>query len=198
MTYQNIIKKIWIMSGVGFRSKVVTEVTELQVFVDGYNRGTTKRSVEDYGGKFVRAFYVGDEMVGGYSLNQEQPFFHIDMIPTEELKSLPIQYSDIKITEIRSLWIKGKAPNLLRATVYCRSVLDAALTRPSYILGGTFTEKFRKVQMRALPNLLYFGDVNVWGRVQKWWIFFGTPFQCVIRLPYAVFGGWTDRVRTKR
>ena len=88
-------KKIWIMSGVGFRSKVVTEVTELQVFVDGYNRGTTKRSVEDYGGKFVRAFYVGDEMVGGYSLNQEQPFFHIDMIPTEELKSLPIQYSDI-------------------------------------------------------------------------------------------------------
>jgi len=177
------------------KSKVLIDRSDLQVFVDNYNQGSKKRKVEDLEGIFVRAFFSGSEMLGGYSINTKSPVFHIDMIPSNHVSTLPLlKEKNLNLTEIRSLWIKSRASNVLRAIVYCRSVLDAAATRPSYIIGGTFTERYRKTQMRALPRLLYFGDVNVWNKKQEWWIFYGKPFECVSRLPYAVIGGWIDRI----
>ncbi len=142
----------------------------------------------------MRAFFLNDEMVGGYSINTGPRFFHIDMIPVRKLsEDRFLNQNKPTFTEVRSLWIKSRAPNHLRAEIYCRSVIDAAATRPDYILGGTFTEKYRKTQMRALPKLLYHGEVEVWDKTQVWWIFYGKPIECILRLPFAVIGGWLDR-----
>jgi len=176
-------------------NKIITTEADLETFVTFYNRGTNRRASDDLKGLFVRAFYINGLMVGGYSINNNTNLFHIGIIPCKERRRLELLDQDPYFAEVQSLWIQSHVPNRVRAEIYCKSVIDAAATKPDYILGGTFQESYRQTQMRALPMLLYSGEVEVWGERQFWWIFYGKPVSCILRLPFAVVGGWLDRRR---
>lgn len=175
-------------------SRILTKHDDLVAFVNNYNQGSKRRNVSDLKGSFVRAFYSQEIMLGGYSLNDKFPYFYLEIIPPDQLENISQLNADEKFTEITCLWIKKEASNLLRAIIYSQSVIDAVKTKPDYVLGGTFSERYRKIQMRALPRLLYHGKVNVWNKKQVWWVFCGKPTECIARLPYAISGGWTSRM----
>ena len=179
-------------------SRRLTDPADLQAFVDAYNTrvGRDIYRPETLDGMEVRGFWHRGELVAGYAINVRAPFHYLERIPEEDRPALPVfDRPDPRFAEVRGLWIQRRAPDVVRAWVYCRSVLDCAKYRPDWILGGTSVEAARRTQQRAVPRPLWSGELELWGERCTNWYTYGSPAECVLRLPYATIAGWLERLR---
>jgi hypothetical protein len=145
----------------------------------------------------IRVFYDSQQrMIAGYAINNKPPYKTLSYVPDDVcLNGIRVTSSnEIVFSEVIALWIKASASNTIRASVYCMSVIDSALLKPDFILGGCSLRGARRTQMRALPKLLWHGTGKPFDKVVHNWVFYATPLQAVLRLPYAVVMGWVDRL----
>ena len=175
--------------------KSITIESEISIFIDGFNRGSSKRNIDELRDYHIRGIYSDGLLLGGYAINIKPPYRYITDIPVEHRANLEILRNNPTIAEVSTLWVRDNAPNYIRAFVYNLSVIDAAIKRPDYVMGASYVDAYRIVQMRALPNLLWSGKAKIQGRERSVFYFYGTPFQCLYRLPYATLLGWYDRAK---
>jgi len=182
------------------RTRILSDTCDINFFVSEYNRlaGSARYTTAQLAGLKIRAFYdFRMRMVAGYAINDRFPYKTLSYIPddlTLHGKSIK-QENGLRFAEVIALWIGRSASNGLRAFIYSLSVIDCALLRPNFILGGCSLKSARRTQMRALPNLLWQGEGKPFKRGLHNWVYFATPLQAILRLPYALVMGWLDRWR---
>lgn len=183
----------------GWTTRLLSSDDDLAAYARSYNAllGLQRYRADDLRGLHVRGFFRGGRLVGGYAVNDRPPYAYVTLIPEAQRAGLAFDVGTARLAEIRALWLHPRAPNVLRAALYVRSVLDAAAFRPDYVVGGAFVEQVRRTQMRALPHLLWEGVVEGQGVKQHAWFFYARPWEAVLRTPYASTGGWWDRMRRR-
>ena len=183
-------------------SRILTAPEDISSFAEGHNQAAGRRLYDavDFSQMMVRGFYLGGTMVAGYAINVSAPYFYLDLIPPDVRTRLPLlnHHRPLRFAEMRALWIQRRVPNYLRAQIYCRTILDCAAQRPDYLLGGTVIPAARRMQMWVVPRPLWDGAVEAWGEQHHAWLFYGTPAECVLRLPYAITRGWLERISARR
>ncbi|KPA14939.1 hypothetical protein MHK_004854 [Candidatus Magnetomorum sp. HK-1] len=183
------------------RTRLLYNLSELTNFASQYNAyaGAERYKAKDFWGLHVRVFYRQEEIVAGYVVNHTPPYRTLSWIPPMSMRKIDILNREPKTTfaEVNALWINRHLPNSYRASIYCSSVIDCALKKTNYILGGCLVKNVLKTQMRALPHLMWSGTSTPFGKPSDTWIFYAHPLEAVLRLPYAVVGGWYERISKK-
>ena len=180
------------------RTKIINSSSQLAEFIDCYNKlaGNIRYHRNEFTGLHVRAFFIKGIMVAGYVINDKPPYRTLEHIPKNERETIPLLNHEypVSFAEVNALWIKKRAPNRIRALVYCLSVIDCFSKKKDYILGGCLLSGARRTQMRAISKLLWAGESKQFGRLRYNWVFYSKPLNAVVRLPYAVLGGWMERI----
>jgi hypothetical protein len=119
----------------------------------------------------IRGFFDNKgRLVGGYIVNTTPEFRYISVIPEHDREELPINVDADRIAEVACIWMTpNQRPPLLRYKIYTQAALDAFKTDSTYILGGTYVEKVRRIQQRVMKHDLWHG-INIYSR--EHWIYY--------------------------
>jgi hypothetical protein len=140
----------------------------------------------------VRAFFVGDQMVGGYVCNTSAPFRYLDWIPEVERSSIPELLNPGDLCELTCLWVarnhqKSKSTSLIIFTSAC---IDGILAWRKYTIGGSLLKIVRAMQIQAFPNEIYHGPTPA-GR--ECWVYYATwPELFTHYLKTMIVGFWSN------
>lgn len=108
----------------------------------------------------VRVFKNNDgAMLGGYTLNSQQPIRYFDDIPASGKSHFVVSKAN-DVIETGGLWVKGEVSNFYKGIIYLWSLYDMAKSNKQFIISGAKHPKVAKLQSIIFPNKVYEGPIK--------------------------------------
>ena len=124
----------------------------------------------------VRGYFTSKgEMLAGFVMRTEGPLRYYGWLSAEDRKPRPgdrVMPDDF--VEITCIWMKkGRIHPFERGQIYFESIALAALSGKRALLGGSFVEKVKDLQMRVMSFPYRKVDVESDGEHRTLWLYFG-------------------------
>jgi hypothetical protein len=154
------------------KTQILKDDVSLREFAERFQQRGNPVSLEYLRRCQVRAFYdSAGRMFAGYALNQSRPLRYVEWIPEAERARVSVKSSEARIAELTCIWIYGRQGRISSELVYLHSVVDALLCGADYVLGGTLSAVVYGIQSQSIPELLYSGPTDYFGKPKRCWVY---------------------------
>ena len=127
-------------------------------------------------GSKVRGYFTSKgEMLAGFVMRTEGPLRYYGWLSAEDRKPRPgDRVLPDDFVEITCIWMKmGRIHPFRRGQIYFESIALAALSGKRALLGGSFVEKVKDLQMRVMSFPYRKVEVESDGESRTLWLYFG-------------------------
>ena len=145
-------------------------------------------------------FVSKGEMVGGFLVNERQPYRYVAMIPEKGrgAPSVRAHLSEGAALELACMWIDhGAVTEFQRARIYYSAIRVAAFSGRRFIIAGSVSENVASIHKLGFKRMVYRGPTTFDGAPHGE-IYAARPVELLLWTPVATVWNLATRFRRRR
>jgi len=148
----------------------------------------------------VIGFQDGDNLVGGFLLNEQTPYRYVRMMPNTHRGTPHVSrfLDDTMAVELICMWLDhARMTPLKRTRIYLSAVFMAVARRRRWVLAGSVSEQVASLHKRGFRHMVYCGPTAFPGQPYGE-IYAARPHELILNFPLGFIRDVIARMKKRR